>query len=77
MSFQERPALQIRQLTGFAVLAQQVAPEDEPELPRCPRYRDTVRHQVGEQPGEQLVQDLRPARQQPMGVPTLRDSLAV
>ena len=77
MSFQARPTRQIRRLTGFAVLAQQVTPEEEPELPRSTRYRDTVRHQVGEQPGEQLVEDLRPARQQPMGVPALRDSLAV
>ena len=77
MGFQARPALQVRRLTGFAVLAQQVAPEEEPELPRSTRHQDTVRHQVVEQPGEQLAEDLRPPRQQPMGVPALGNPLAV
>ena len=75
--FKVRPALRIRWLAGFAVLAQQVAPEDDPELPRSAQHRDTIRDQAGQQPGEQLVEDLRPARQQPVGVPALGNALTV
>ena len=49
--FKIRPALRIRWLAGFAVLAQQMAPEEEPELPRSAHHRDTVCHQAGKQPG--------------------------
>jgi len=77
MAFQARPARYVRRLTECAVLAQQVAPEEEPELPRSTQHRDAVGHQVREQPGEHLVEDLRPARQQPVGVPTLGNSLTV
>ena len=40
------------------------------------QHRDTIGRQVGEQPGEQLVKDLRPARQQPVGMPALGHPLA-
>jgi hypothetical protein len=40
------------------------------------QHRDTVGGQAGEQPGEKLVKDLRPARQQPVRVPALGHSLA-
>jgi len=42
MGFQARPARQIRWLTGFTILAQQVPPESEPELPRSTQHRHTV-----------------------------------
>ena len=74
--FQVRPALRIRRLAGFAVPAQHMAPKDEPELGRMTQNRDAVGRQPGEQPGEKLVKDLRPARQQPMCVPTLGHPLA-
>ena len=77
MGFQVRPALRIRWLAGFAVPAQQVAAEIEPELLRSAQYRDATGHQFGEQPGEQLVEDLRPPRQQGVSVPALGNSLAV
>ena len=54
-----------------------MAPEEEPELPRSAQHRDTVRDQAGKQPGEQLVEDLRPAWQQPVGVPALGNALTV
>ena len=40
--FQVWPARPIRRLAGFAALAQQVAPEAEPELPRITKYRNTA-----------------------------------
>ena len=77
LAFQVRPALRVRWLAGFTLLAQQVAPKDETERPRSTHHRDTIRRQVGEQPREQFVEDLRPARQQPMGVPSLGHPLTV
>ena len=50
--FQVWPALRICRLAGFAVLAEQVAPEKEPKLPRMTQHRGTFGRQVGEQPGE-------------------------
>ena len=49
----------VRWLAGFTLLAQQVAPKEEPELPRSTQHRNTIRRQIGEQPREQLVEDLR------------------
>ena len=40
-------------------------------------HRDTAGGQAGEQPREKLVQDLRPAWQQHVGVPTLGHPLTV
>ena len=77
MGFQPRPALQIRRFARFAFLAQQVATEKEPVLLRSTQYRGTIGHQFAEEPGEQLLQDLRPSWQQPVSVPALGYSLAV
>ena len=40
-------------------------------------HRDTAGGQAGQQPREKLVQDLRPARQQHVGVPALGNPLTV
>ena len=47
-----RPARLIRRLAGFAVLAQQVAPEEDPDLPRMTEHRDTAGGQAGAVPGK-------------------------
>ena len=76
LAFQVGSAPRIRWLAVFAVLAQQVAAKKEPERPRMTQHRDTVGRQVGDQPGGNLVKDLRLPRQQPVGVSALGHPLA-
>jgi hypothetical protein len=48
----------------------------EPQLPEITDRRHPSRHQAGQEPREQLVQNLRAAGQQPVSVSALRHALA-
>jgi hypothetical protein len=48
----------------------------EPQLPEIADHRHPRRHQAGQEPREQVVENLRAAGQQPVRMPALRHPLA-
>ena len=54
-----------------------MTPDREPQLPGTGQHRHPSRRQVGQQAREQLIEDLRAARQQCVRMPALRNPLPV
>ena len=54
-----------------------MTPDREPQLPGTGEHRHSSRRQVGQQSREQLLEDLRAARQQRVRMPALRNPLPV
>jgi hypothetical protein len=79
LAFQIWPAGQVARVLGLAVTvqAQQMTPDREPQLPGTGEHRHPSRRQVGQQSREQLIEDLRAARQQCVRMPALRNPLPV
>ena len=77
LAFEIWPAGQVARVAAVTVQAQQMTPDREQQLPGTGEHRHPSDRQVGQQSREQLLQDLRAARQQHVRMPALRNPLPV